>query len=336
MKNRSISIILCLVFLSVSISRAADIPFLTGRVTDNAQIVDEETRETLTECLKLHEDRTTNQVVILTIPTLDGESIEDYAFKVFQEWKLGQENKDNGILIVVAPNDRCMRIEVGYGLEATLTDLTANRIIQNIMTPKFRNEEYSSGILDGTQAVIRILEGGNATEVAGTDEGDVSSLGFLNSDMDDLGLTIIERILIGAFIFGILGVFTVLGIFTPAFGWFIYFFLIPFWAVFPIIVLGVKGAVICLIAYLILFPAVKLILRNSRWYERLKTDFSIPELASARSFTSSSESSGGSWSSSSSFSSGSGGFSGGGWSSGSRGFSGGGGSSGGGGASGRW
>ena len=304
------------------VSHAADVPYLTGRVTDNAQILSENTRNSLTETLKEHEARTTNQIVILTIPSLEGENIEDYANKVFNEWKIGQKDKDNGILIVVVPNEKKMRIEVGYGLESTMTDLSAGRIIREIMAPRFREEDYDGGITDGTLAVISILNGKNLPETALTDETVSSSVQSDLSGFGDPDMPLIPRILIGAFIFGIIGLFTFLGIFTPGFGWFLYFFLIPFWAMFPIIVVGTKGALVCLITYLIMYPATKLYVRNKTWYKKAKTDLRTKGKASIGGFQFTSGSSSGSWSSGSS---GSGG-----------GFSGGGGSSGGGGASGGW
>jgi uncharacterized protein len=323
MKKKVIPFLL-FAFLTTNIwATGEDIPFLTGRVNDNAQILTEETRQFLSESLKAHEVRTTNQIAILTISTIDGENIEDYAFRVFREWKLGQKDKNNGILIVIVPNDRKMRIEVGYGLEATLTDLMAGRIIRNIMTPNFKNGNYDKGLKDGTLAVIEILEGSSPEEAAGMENEDNSSSGNGLSALDDTGLSIMERILIGAFIFGIIGIFTILGIVTPGFGWFLYIFLIPFWAMFPIIVVGTKGAFVIFIIYLIVFPVAKLILKNAQWYQNAKNDLRTKGKASIGGFVFSSGGSGGSWSSGSS-------------SSGSSSFSGGGGSSGGGGASGSW
>ena len=130
MKRTSRFLLLSAILLTASIVAGADIPYLTGRVTDNAQILSPETSRSLTDSLKAHESRTGNQIAVLTIPTLNGESIEEYAVEVFKEWKLGQKGKDNGILIVVVPNDRRMRIEVGYGLEGTITDLMAGQIIR--------------------------------------------------------------------------------------------------------------------------------------------------------------------------------------------------------------
>jgi uncharacterized protein len=306
----------------VSTAQNADIPYLTGRVNDNAQILSDSTRKSLTDLLKEHENRTTNQIVILTLHSLQGESIEDYANKVFNEWKIGQKGKDNGILIVVVPDERQMRIEVGYGLEGTMTDLSAGRIIQDIMAPRFREGDYNNGIIDGTGAVIAILEGQELPVSAAMSDKAVSSGESGFSDFENPDISITTRILLGAFIFGIIGLFTVLGVLTPGVGWFLYLFLIPFWAMFPIIVVGTKGALICLITYLISYPAVKLYLKNKPWYKQAKTDLKTKGKASIGGFMVTSGGSGGSWSSGSSSSGG--------------GFSGGGGSSGGGGASGRW
>lgn len=320
MKANPIIILGIAVLLSAFAVPDTDVPFLTGRVTDNAYLLSPETSRLLTDSLKAHEMRTTNQVVILTIPTIRGESIEEYANRVFNEWKLGQQGKDNGVLIIVVPDERRMRIEVGYGLEGILTDLTASRIIQFVMTPKFRDGDYEGGIVDGALAVIDILEGGYLDE--GLTFGETGgSEGVGLSGLDGPNLTITERILFGAFIFGIIGLFTIIGIMTPGFGWFMYIFLIPFWAMFPIVVFGTRGALVCLISYLVIFPGAKLFLKNSEWYKKAKTDLKTKGKASIGGFTFSSGGSGSSWSS-------------GGGSSG--GFSGGGGRSGGGGSSGSW
>jgi uncharacterized protein len=325
MKKIRLSLLLSALLFTAFIASAAEIPYLTGRVTDNAQILSPDARRSLTEDLKAHEGRTGNQIVVLTIPALDGQNIEDYAVKVFEEWKLGQKGKDNGILIVVAPNERRMRIEVGYGLEGTMTDLMAGRIIQQVMTPKFKNRDYDGGITNGVQAVMGVLEGGKLSLQEGEQNSVSGKSSFLNIQEPDL--SIMERILVGAFIFGIIGVFTVIGILTPGVGWFLYLFLIPFWAMFPIVVLGVKGAFICLIAYVVLFPTAKLLLRNSDWYKKAKNSLGTKGMASIGGFTF--PLGGGAGGGGSSFSGG-GGFSGG------SSFSGGGGSSGGGGASGGW
>ncbi len=317
------SILLSVFFYLVTVlsfGGAIDVPYLTGRVNDDAQILSGNTINTLGELLKQHEDKTSNQVVVLTISSLEGENIEDFSNRVFNEWKLGQKGKDNGILIVVVPGERKMRIEVGYGLESVLPDILAGRIIRNVMAPMFRQGDYDGGITQGAMAVIDVLEG---RSIADDQENEVLPQESGSSDLSGLepDMPVTTRILIGAFIFGILGLFTVLGIMTPGFGWFLYLFLIPFWAMFPIMVLGTKGALVCFIIYMVVYPAAKLFLKNTEWYKKAKKDLKTKGKASIGGFVFSSGGSGSSWSS-------------GGGSSG--GFSGGGGSSGGGGASGGW
>jgi uncharacterized protein len=308
---------LAALLLSAVTAAALEVPFLSGRVTDNAEVLNDATRRTLTDRLKAHEDRTGDQIVVLTVPSLEGESIEEYAVRVFEAWKLGRKGKDNGVLVIVAPKDRRMRIEVGYGLEGTLTDLAAGRIIRNVMTPRFKAGDYNAGIDAGVQAILDLLEKGEAPAGDSGAGTRVKTSRGLPIEAPDMSIT--ERILIGAFIFGIIGLFTIIGIVTPGAGWFLYLFLIPFWAMFPIMVIGTSGALTLLITYLAGFPIAKLLLRNSGWYRKAGTDLRSKGRASIGGFTFLSGGSGGGWSS------GGGG-----------GFSGGGGSSGGGGASGSW
>lgn len=313
--------ILILVLCTATIARGAETPYLTGRVNDYAGILSQSVKDSLGSILKDHELRTSNQVVVLTINSLEGESIEDFANKVFNEWKLGQKDRDNGILIVVVPGERRMRIEVGYGLEGVLPDISAGRIIQNVMAPLFREGDFNGGITAGVESVLSILEGGEEPAYeGGTESASTEGTSFL-SDIDRPDMSLGTRILMGAFIFGIIGLFTLIGIMTPGVGWFLYLFLIPFWATFPIIILGTRGALICFFLYLFIYPAAKIYLKKTAWYKKATNDLRTKGSASIGGFTLTSGGSGGSWSS--------GGSSGGG-------FSGGGGSSGGGGASGSW
>ena len=302
----------------VSLALAADVPYLSGRVVDNAEILKSATRSALADKLKDHEARTTNQVVVLTVRTIGDESIEQYASEVFEQWKLGQKGKDNGVLVIVVPNDRKMRIEVGYGLEGTLTDAQASRIIRNEMTPAFKAGDFDGGVTAGVDAVLRVLEGAAEpdTRVA---SGSSSPKAFFNEpDLPPWPM----RILLGAFIFGIIGLFTVVGVMTPGMGWFLYFFLIPFWAMFPIMIVGVRGALVLLCTYVIAFPLAKLVVSRQPWYAKASSDLKKKGTTTIGGWTMSTGGGGGS-----SWSSGGGG---------GGGFSGGGGSSGGGGASGSW
>lgn len=308
-------ILLAAILLAPILSAASNVPYLTGRVTDNAEILSKPVRQSLAERLKAHEDRTGNQIVVLTTPSLEGESVEGYAEAVFKEWKLGQKGKDNGILVIVAPQDRRLRIEVGYGLEAVLPDSVAGSIIRDAMTPKFKSGDYDGGVEAGVNAILAVLETGKAPALDSKTGKEKTS--FL-SGIEAPDMPITERILFGSFIFGIIGLFTVIGILTPGAGWFLYFFLIPFWAIFPIVIVGASGALKLLITYLIVFPASKLLIKRTDWYLKAQKALRTKGHASIGGFSFSSGSSGSSWSS------------------GSSGFSGGGGSSGGGGASGSW
>ena len=138
---------------------AADLPALTGRVVDNAGIIDAGTEAALTRKLADFEAKGSDQIVVATINSLDGEEIEPYANRLFRAWKLGQAGEDNGVLLLVAKNDRKMRIEVGYGLEGTLTDLHTKLIIENDMVPAFRAGDFSGGITKAVDDMVMVLEG---------------------------------------------------------------------------------------------------------------------------------------------------------------------------------
>ena len=316
MKKKFIFFVIIAFALAVFPAFAVDVPFLTGRVTDNAQILSDETRKAVTANLKAHEEKTTNQIAVLTVPTLDGVSIEEYAVTVFNTWKLGQKGKDNGVLLIVAPKDRKLRIEVGYGLEGTMTDGIAGSIIRNAITPFFKNNDYDRGIDEGVRAIINVLEGGQVPAETAKSGEDVKKSSALDLEVADISIT--EKILFGAFIFGIIGLFTAVGILTPGMGWFLYFFLIPFWATFPIVVLGTSGTLYLLITYIVGFPIAKLLLTRTDWYKKAQKDLKTKGSANIGGFTVGSGGGGSSWSSGGSS------------------FSGGGGSSGGGGASGSW
>lgn len=315
--NRTVpTALLALMLLTAVTAFAAEVPYLSGRVNDNAEILSAAARSSLTEQLKAHEERTGNQVAVLTIATLGGESIEEYAVQVFEAWKLGQRDRDNGVLVLVAHGDRRMRIEVGYGLEGSLTDLLAGRIIRSVMTPRFKEGDFDGGVAAGVAAIIDVLEQGGSSALAQEPANEAPEASRYSLESPDM--PVVMRILVGAFVFGIIGLFTFMGIVTPGAGWFLYFFLIPFWAMFPIVVVGSTGALILLVLYVIGFPIAKLSLRKKPWYKKAKEDLKKKGRASIGGFSISSGGSGG------------------GWSSGGGGFSGGGGSSGGGGASGGW
>eukprot|EP01037_Dinobryon_pediforme_P002345 gene2345-2382_t len=133
---------------------AAQYPALTGRVVDNAHILNAATQQSLVTKLTQLEDKSQIQLVVATVPSLDGQEIEPYANTLFRQWKLGINGKDNGLLLLVAPTERRVRIEVGYGLEGTITDAVSKIIIANSITPKFKTGDYNSGISAGVDDLI--------------------------------------------------------------------------------------------------------------------------------------------------------------------------------------
>lgn len=146
----------------------ADLTFppLTGRVVDSAGMIDGPSKEHLEQMLRAHEELTTEQVVVVTLPDLQGSTIEDYGYQLGRHWGIGQKGKDNGALLVVARDERKVRIEVGYGLEDRLTDAQSSVIINQIITPAFRQGDFVGGITKGTEAMVQVLGGDPLAEPA--------------------------------------------------------------------------------------------------------------------------------------------------------------------------
>jgi uncharacterized protein len=146
-------------FALVVPAAAQTFPALTGRVVDHAHVLDRETRSALVGRLAELEAHNTDQVVVATVPSLEGISIEDYANRLFRHWQLGQKDKNNGVLLLVAPTERKVRIEVGYGLEGTLPDALAKYIITQSIVPHFRTNDMSGGIVQGVDDIVSVLTG---------------------------------------------------------------------------------------------------------------------------------------------------------------------------------
>ncbi|CBI76395.1 conserved membrane protein of unknown function [Bartonella clarridgeiae 73] len=132
-------------------------PHLIGHINDTARLLDRATIENLTIKLSALEEKTGDQIVVVTVPTLSGIDIETYSNSLFRKWALGQKKINNGVLLVIAPNEREVRIEVGYGLEGELTDAVSAVIINNFILPNFRNKNYQQGIIEAINAIIRII-----------------------------------------------------------------------------------------------------------------------------------------------------------------------------------
>src|ERR687892_733576 len=157
---------------------ALEIPALRGRVNDYAGMVPPDKTQQLEERLARFEKESGHQIAVLTIPSLEGEPIEDFSIRVAESWKIGQKGFDNGAILLIAQKDRKLRIEVGYGLEGILPDAIANRIIQETIVPRFRDNDYSGGIEAGINAILNVTKGESlpATKRTRSGASQISSL----------------------------------------------------------------------------------------------------------------------------------------------------------------
>ena len=137
-------------------------PPLTGRVVDGAHLLDAATTSSITAKLAALEQKNGIQLVVVTLPSLQGYEIEDYGYQLGRSWGIGQKGKNNGALLIVAPNEHRVRIEVGYGLEGTVTDAVSRLIIENAILPRFRVNDYAGGISRGVDDLIQVLSGDSA------------------------------------------------------------------------------------------------------------------------------------------------------------------------------
>ena len=136
---------------------APTFPALTGRVVDDAHVLTPETTAELTQKLAALEAKTGRQLVVVTLPSLQGDDIEDYGYQLGRAWGIGQKGKDNGALFIVAPSEKKVRVEVGYGLEPIMTDALSSVLLQTQVLPRFRDGDISGGIVAGTDALVQQL-----------------------------------------------------------------------------------------------------------------------------------------------------------------------------------
>lgn len=175
---------LWLLLCALALVARADLQFpeLSGRVVDSAQMIDAPVREALNQQLLAHEKATGEQIVVVTVANLQGTTIEDYGYQLGRHWGIGQKDKNTGALLIVARDERKVRIEVGYGLEDRLTDAQSSLIINQLIVPQFKRDHVSSGISAGVDAMLKVL-GSPLTEKT-EPEGDFGSrhpvlIGFL-------------------------------------------------------------------------------------------------------------------------------------------------------------
>ena len=319
--------LVCLLGLTVSTSATAQraIPKLTGPVVDQAGILSDRAERQLAGLIMMHEDSTSNQIAVLTVPSLDGEVLEEYSLRVGRTWALGQADKNNGVLFLIAVTERKIRIEVGYGLEGDLPDITAKRIIDNEMTPYFRKGDFDAGVVQGVRTTMDAIEGSYTPSAN-------------SAFMETIGSRLLAGFLVMIVPFFLLG-FSLLWSRTAF--WVVTLFTAPFMGGAGFLIFPPYGALILPLVIILSLLMLRRKMRGSeKWrgiieaIAKAKPGDTVPIVIKGKTYNytvldpSTASSSGGD--SSSGWSS-SGGFSGGGGS-----FSGGGGSFGGGGASGGW
>ncbi len=154
---KKIVLISIILVFAVSILSSLDVPKLKGRINDNAGIINSGDERKLEALLRDVEAKTSSQVALLTISSLQGENLEDYSMRVAQAWQLGQKEFDNGVLLLVAFKEKKIRIEVGYGLESIITDAKSGFIIRNYIVPGFKNGDFAGGITNGLLAISGLV-----------------------------------------------------------------------------------------------------------------------------------------------------------------------------------
>ncbi len=304
-----LAVFLALLWTTTAVA-ALEVPYLAGRVNDLAGLLSPQTVQGLESRLEQLEQATGAQVVVLTLASLEDEALDDFSMRVVETWELGRKDVDDGVLLLVSRDDRKVRIEVGYGLEPTLTDVRSRRIISNLLVPRFREADFDGGITAAVEAIDATVRG----------QEDLIPPGLMDSGDNDLAdATIIERLIFLGVFAMVVGTFSLVSVSSSGCtGWAFYFFLMPFYFSFPAAAFGPTAGAIALGLWVIAFPALRYWLGTGAGKSVISR------------FPGSSGWSGGGWSSDRR--------SGGGWSGGgfSGGFSGGGGSFGGGGASGSW
>lgn len=184
MNRLIIAILSCIVVFLPQVSFAQNYPEPTGFVNDFADIIDAGTEERLEQELVVYEQQTTNEVAVATVESLEGVAIEEYAVELFERWGIGKEGQDNGVLFLISEGDRKVRIEVGYGLEGDLTDAQSKRILENQVAPSFRNDDFTTGVDQGVQGIIKaISEDGALTEGGLVEDENTSVFGALISGL---------------------------------------------------------------------------------------------------------------------------------------------------------
>ncbi|HEV8240354.1 MAG TPA: TPM domain-containing protein [Thermoanaerobaculia bacterium] len=242
--------LLCVALCSIALAtalRAADVPYLSGRVVDGAEMLAPADEQRIAARLEKLERETGAQVVVLTVPTLDGVPVEDYAMKVAETWKLGRKGVDDGVVFLIAREEHALRLEVGYGLESKLPDITGKRILDELVVPRLREGDFAGGVDAGLDAVEKAVRGGDPLPppkqraIGGGGGSPFSPSGVL------MGIVFLLFIV----------PFATSALYSSGAGaWILYGILTPFLAAFPLAAFGLPGLAVPLI-WLVGFPILR-------------------------------------------------------------------------------
>jgi uncharacterized protein len=191
-------VLLTFVLWSGVAAAAPEFPPLSGRVVDQAEVIPPDEEAQLTQMLAAQEQKTGDQVVVATVKSLGGEPIEDYGVALGRAWGIGQKGKNNGVILIVAPNEREVRIEVGYGLEGELTDAITKLIIEGSILPRFKAGDIPGGIRRGAEDIVAVL-GGDAAAFAKRAKERVSQEDSFSSAISVFIFIVIMMIWLGIF-----------------------------------------------------------------------------------------------------------------------------------------
>jgi uncharacterized protein len=242
------SLLLAWTLGSAAAAAPKDVPYLSGRVVDEAGLISAAAKQRIEGELAALERETGDQVAVLIVPSLGGEPLEEYSVRVAQTWKLGQKGKDNGVLLLVSRDDRRLRIEVGYGLEGKLTDLQSREILDGLIRPRFRQGDFDGGVEQGVHAIVEAVHGRPLP--AQTASGAAADTPAGQRIFFTLFMSFIFVVVVG--IFSLVAVAS-----SGSQSWFLYAFLTPFYLAFPLAIFGSAAGLTMALLWLAGFPIVK-------------------------------------------------------------------------------
>ena len=237
---RSGAVAMCLLWSVALTASALAVPALRDRVNDYADLLSASATAQIQQKLEALEQDTGAQVVVLTIDSLEGEQLEEYSLRVAETWELGRAEQDDGALLLIAKNDRKMRLEVGYGLEPVLSDVISKRILDQILRPNFRAGDFDGGVERAIDAIDGLIRG--------TGTLPPPSRGDIRTELPSRLFGGLWLLFLVPFVMVVIG--------TNPFQWFLYLFLIPFVAVGGLSVIGPSAAPFFVASWLIAAPIV--------------------------------------------------------------------------------